>query len=722
MALAACAAAAEPPVAQLRPVTEKYGTVTLTDNYRWMEAADATELHAYMQASNAVAEAALARIPGRERLRRSIAAMASPTVAVSAVTPDGEQVFYLRRGPRDDVAKLIRRAAGGGVETVLVDPEALPDARPRAEIGQIFPSQDGSHVAYTLAETGPDSSVLRVLDVARNTTLPDRITGARYAAVTWDPQGNAFYYTRAEDQGQGAAAKAPVRLGVFIHHLGTDPSQDKLVLSSAHLPFPFSGRNILPRLIVPPSSEFALAVISDGVTPDLAIYTAPVAQLDQVPAPWQLVANQSDGVVEVAPSFSIAFMLTHNGAARLRVVSEDMADPGFANARTVLPEGAGVITGIAAAADALFVARREGVGMHLLRLGYNDSTPQDVALPFQGTIQAAFGGVGGLAADPRSSGVIFGLEGWVHPQTWMRYDQRLHRVLDLALVPAFPRDLTAYETIETTAKATDGTAIPLSIIRRKGTVLDHARPALVDAYGSYGYAFDPRFMPAALAWADEGGVYAVAHVRGGGEFGESWHQAGQFARKVNTASDMLACATALMTAGYTDTAHLTAFGNNAGALAAANAMLRSPAAFRAVALQAPLTNPLRASSYPDGDTAVAEFGNARNPAQLLALYAIDPYSQVQDGMEYPAVLLTTALIDPEIPAWQSAKFAARLLAASTSGRPVLLDVPADLTTTASARDAARADELSFLLWQVGAPGFQPGAVMAGDKPKKKRRR
>ena len=253
-------------------------------------------------------------------------------------------------------------------------------------------------------------------------------------------------------------------------------------------------------------------------------------------------------------------------------------------------------------------------------------------------------------------------------------------------------------------------------------MLDHARPALVDAYGSYGYAFDPRFMPAALAWADEGGVYAVAHVRGGGEFGESWHQAGQFARKVNTASDMLACATALMTAGYTDTAHLTAFGNNAGALAAANAMLRSPAAFRAVALQAPLTNPLRASSYPDGDTAVAEFGNARNPAQLLALYAIDPYSQVQDGMEYPAVLLTTALIDPEIPAWQSAKFAARLLAASTSGRPVLLDVPADLTTTASARDAARADELSFLLWQVGAPGFQPGAVMAGDKPKKKRRR
>jgi prolyl oligopeptidase len=507
-----------------------------------------------------------------------------------------------------------------------------------------------------------------------------------------------------------------------MHRLGTDPSQDKQVLSAEHLPFPFHGRNILPRLIVPPSSEFALAVISDGVTPDLAVYAAPVAQLDQVPAPWQLVANQGDGVIEVAPSFSIAFMLTHSGASRLRVVSEDMADPGFANARTVLPESAGVVTGIAAAADALFVARREGVGMHLLRLDYNDSTPQDVTLPFQGTIPAAFGSDGGLDADPRSPGVIFGLEGWTHPQTWMRYDQRVHRVLDLALVPPFPRDLSVYESIETTAKASDGTAIPLSIIQRKGTAMDHARPTLVDAYGSYGYAFDPRFMPAALAWADEGGVYAVAHVRGGGEFGEAWHQAGQFAKKVNTASDMLACATALMTAGYTDTAHLTAFGNNAGALAAANAMLRSPAAFRAVTLQAGLTNPLRADAYPNGDSAVAEFGNARNPAQLLPLYAIDPFSQVQDNVAYPAVLLTTAQDDPEIPSWQSAKFAARLAAASTSGRPVLLDAPADLITTAAARDMARADELSFLLWQVGAPGFQPGAVLANSEKQRRRHR
>jgi prolyl oligopeptidase len=726
--MAGSAAAAEPTVvAQIRPVAEKYGSTAIIDNYRWMEDPNSAELKAFMDASSAVAQAALDRIAGRERLRRTIDSLAMPTVTVSNVKPDGEQLFYLKRGPTDDVARLVSRGMAGGEEHVLVDPEALPDAKPRAEIEDIWPSQDGSHVAYTLAESGPDTAVLRILDVSRHTTLDERIAGARYAYVTWDPDGSAFYYTHAEMNGTADAkadpkadAKPRVKLAVFRHKLGDDPAQDRLILSGAHLPFPFSGDNVIPRLIIPPSSDYAIAAVSDGVSPNIAVYASPVAQLDQSPAPWQSLASQDDGVIQVAPSFSIAFMLTNKGADRLKVVSEDMADPGFANARTVLPEGAGVITGIAAVADALFVARRDTIGMHLLRLDYNDSTPNDVHLPYAGTIPPGFGGPGGLAADPRSPGVLFSLAGWTHPQTWMRYDQRVHRVQDIGLVPKFPVDLTGYDSIETTAKARDGTSIPLSIIMRKGTPLDHARPAVVEAYGSYGYAFDPRFMPNALAFANEGGVYAIAHVRGGGELGEAWHEAGRFAKKVNTASDMLACAYALTQAGYTDAAHLTAFGRNAGALAAANAMIRAPAAFRAVALQAGLTNPMRAYAYKGGDAAAAEFGAPTNPAQLPQLFAIDAYNQVQEGVEYPAVLLTTAPQDAEIPPWQSAKLAARLQAATTSGRPIFLHVPADLTTTAAARDAADADQLAFLLWQIGAPGFQQAAPQA-EKPKHKTR-
>jgi prolyl oligopeptidase len=729
--LAACPAAADPPVAQIRPVAETYGKTTIIDNYRWMEAPDSAELKAYMQASSAIASADLARIPGRDRLRHTIDALSVPAVTVTSVTPDGEQLFYLKRGPGDDVAHLVARTASGGDELLLVDPEALPDVKPHTEIGQIFPSQDGSHVAYTLTDSGPDSAVLRILDVRRHTTLPERITGARFAALAWNAEGNGFYYTHAElgvDSGAAAssagaaATKPPLRLAVYLHKLGNDPSQDTLILSGSRLPFEFHGANVIPRLVLPPSSDYALAVISDGVSPDLAVYAAPVAQLDQIPAPWQNLANQSDGVIEVAPSFSIAFMLTHSGADRLRIVSEDMADPGFDKTRTVLPEGDGVVTGIAAAADALFVARRDGVGMHLLRLSYNDSTPDEVRLPFTGTIPPSFGGPGGLVADPRSSGVLFSLAGWTHPQTWMRYDQKVHRVQDIGLVPPFPKDLSGYDTVETTAKGRDGTNIPLSIIMRHGTPMDHARPALVQAYGSYGYSFDPRFMPAAIAWADEGGVYAIAHVRGGGEFGEAWHAAGRFANKVNTASDMLACAYALTAAGYTDAAHLTAFGENAGALAAANAMIRAPSAFRAVALQAGLANPMRAYAYPGGDMAAAEFGTPTNPAQLPLVFAVDALNQVQDGVEYPAVLLSTAPTDREIPPWQSAKLAARLQAATTSGRPVLLFVPPDLTTTAAARSAADADRMAFLLWQVGAPGFQPGAAgSSGEKQRHKRR-
>jgi prolyl oligopeptidase len=714
LALAAAPAAAGPPVAQIRPVAEKYGDTTIIDNYRWMEAPNAAELKAFMQASSAVAGAALARLPGRDRLRRTIDAFAMPAFTVSDVTPDGEQIYYLKRGPSDDVARLVTRAARGGAEDVLIDPEALPDAHPRAQIDRFYPSQDGGHIAYTLAETGPDSAVLRVLDVQRHATMPERIPGARYASVAWDPSGDAFYYTRADGAAArpppGAKAKRPLILSVFRHRLGEDPAQDRLILSGASLPFPFHGPNIIPRLVVPPASDYALAVVSDGVSPDLEIYAAPVAQLDQVPAPWQQIAAQADGVVQVSSSFSIAFMLTRKGTDHLKVVSEDLADPGFGNARTVLPASGTVLTGIAAAADALFVARRDGVGMHLLRLGYNDTAAEDVQLPYVGTIPPGFGGPGGLAADPRSPGAFFSLAGWTHPQSWMHYDQRLHKVMDLGLVPPFPRDLSGYDAIETSARAKDGTSIPLSLIMRKGTTRDHARPALVEAYGSYGYAFDPRFLPAALAWADEGGIYAIAHVRGGGEFGEAWHAAARFATKANTASDMLSCAYELTARGYTEAARTTAFGRNAGALAAANAMIRSPAAFRAVALQAGLTNPIRAYAYPQSDAAAAEFGSPMNAAQLPQVYAIDPFNQVRDGIDYPAVFLSTAQQDADIQPWQSAKLAARLQAATTSGRPVLLYAPVDLTTTSAARDAADADSLAFLLWQIGAAGFQPGAA------------
>jgi prolyl oligopeptidase len=230
----------------------------------------------------------------------------------------------------------------------------------------------------------------------------------------------------------------------------------------------------------------------------------------------------------------------------------------------------------------------------------------------------------------------------------------------------------------------------------------------------------------ALAWADQGGVFAIAHVRGGGELGESWHQAGTMARKMTAATDLLACASALIKDGYTDPTHLAAMGTNAGALAIGNAITLQPGLFRAALIRAGLNNPLRAEYQPGHDTDILELGDVTIPLQQAAVLSIDPYMQVKDGLAYPAVLLTSSVNDMHEPVWETAKMAARLQAATTSGRPVLMHIAFDEGSdgpTRAQRDISEAGEMSFLLWQLGVPGFEPGApVAAARKGRHARRR
>ena len=710
LAMPPAIAATAPPVAQIRPVTDHYGATTLVDNYRWIEAQPNPELRAFMTAETAQADAALARLPGREKLAHAIAALDFPAVVVPGVVQDGDAIFYLYRGATDDVARLMSRGIVGGDQHLLVDPEALPDAPMHSEIGAFAPSPDGSYVAYVLANAGPDSSVLRVHSVANNTELVEHIADARFAAVTWQADSTSFYYTRPVDTGAGDAPAGAARwrhLGAFLHKVDTTPARDILVLDAAHLPFPFHGQHIIPRLVLPPGSDYALAVVTDGVSPEIAVYAVPASQLAQQPAPWVAISPQGAGATQVAVSGSLAFLVTRQDAPTFRVISEDMADPGIDHARTVLPADQGVITGIAAGSDALYVARRQGVGMHLLRLDYHASVAEEVRLPFEGTIKPSFDEEGGLVADPRGAGALFSLESWVHPRTWLRFDSHLRRAVDAALVPPPPQDFSAYQAIETTATARDGTKIPLSIITRRDVVRDHVRPSLLEAYGSYGYAYDPRYMPEALAWADQGGVFAVAHVRGGGELGPPWHAAGQFANKPNTVTDFLTCADRLTALGYSDPMHRAALATNAGAVAVGAAITWQPSAFRAVVLRDGLLNPLRSEDTGKPDSTI-EFGSAHDPAQFANLLPIDAYSQIKEGVEYPAVLLSAHIDDPSVPAWQSAKMAARLSAATTSGYPILLRVAGDgPPETRAARAQTQAGDLAFLLWQLGAPDFQP---------------
>ncbi len=299
----------------------------------------------------------------------------------------------------------------------------------------------------------------------------------------------------------------------------------------------------------------------------------------------------------------------------------------------------------------------------------------------------------------------------MHPHVWLHYDPTARRLTDTHILPGFPRDLSGYETVETTATASDGTRIPLSIVTRKGLPHDGKRPTYLVGYGSYGISYDPAFSPTFLPWLDRGGIYAIAHVRGGGEGGQAWHDGGKIATKQNTVHDFIACAEALVARGYTDPAHLGGEGNSAGGILIGGAITQRPDLFRAALIRVGATNTLREEYTVGGPANIPEFGTVQDSSQFPAMLAMDAYNHVREGVAYPATLLTGGLNDPRVTVWIPAKMTAKLQASSSSGRPVLFRVEFDaghgIGSTRTQRDDETADEFAFLLWQFGEAGYQP---------------
>ncbi len=696
-----------PPVAQARPVTDDYFGTRITDPYRWMEGEPKPQFPDYLHAQNDYARAVLGRIPGRDALAREIGALSGAAARVRTVQLAGGRLFYLKRDAGAQIDRLYVADATGH-ETLLVDPSSLGTAGKHAEIDQFEPSDDGALVAYGISIGGSEDSTLHVIETATRTVRPDTIDRAQFAALSWAPDGGSFFFTRLP---AGSAAARPdqqyAHMRVYRHVLGTDPARDATVLDSDHLPFAFQAAAAFPSVAVNPGSAYALAALSDGVSPEVTLYSAPLADLLAGRPAWRQVVVQSDGVVGVAVRGDRVDLLTHKDAPRFRIVETGLAAPDFAAARTVVPQADGVLTGLAAAKDGLYFASRDGAVFTLHRLAAEATQPQTIALPFAGTISQD----GGLVTDPERPGALVSLESWVRPHVWLRYDAASNTLGDTGILPPFPRDLSGYESVETSATAPDGTKVPLSIITRKGIAHDGRRPTYLVGYGSYGISYDPAFSPTFLPWLDRGGVYAVAHVRGGGERGQAWHDAGKIATKQNTIHDFIAAAETLVAQGYTDKGHLGGEGTSAGGILIGGVITQRPDLFRAALIRVGATNTLREQYTAGGPANIPEFGDATHRDQFPAMLAMDAYNHVRKRVDYPAVLLTGGADDPRVTVWIPAKMTAKLQADTASGRPVLFRVEFDaghgIGSTRRQRDDETADEFAFLLWQFGEAGFQP---------------
>jgi prolyl oligopeptidase len=703
LALGTPAGAADaPPVAAVKPVTESFFGTDVTDPYRWMENTASPDFLNWIKGQAAYSRAVLDRVPGRDALLKRVVELDNAGILIRDLQIAGGKYFYQKTVPGAANFALTMRVGTGGAEKILVDPEKLGGKDGHVALDWYKPSPDGRYVAFGLSVGGSEDSTLHILDLDTSKELPDRIDRARFADPSWLPDGKSFFYAR---MAKGAAGVDKYKnIKVFQHSLGADPEQDGLVFASdlsAAAPF---APDDFPSVTVTPGSDIAIAVATHGVRNELTIFAAPVDQLKGATTPWVKVADVDDAVTRWTLHGHALYLLSHKDASRFKVWKLDAAHPDLAKAELAVPPSEVVIRGIGAAGDGLYLDDLDGGIGKVRRLAYDAAGPEAVKLPVKGSVD-------GLFTDPRVLGATFSLESWVVSRGWYEYQPTAKAVVDTKILPKSPIDVSGYTSQEVKVKGPDGVEIPVSIVHKKGLKLDGKRPVWLTAYGSYGITINPVFAPRYLALLDRGGVWAIAHVRGGGEYGEDWHRAGQKLTKQNTITDLVTAAQYLFDRHYTTPAMIAIQGGSAGGITVGGALTQHPEMFRVVLDDVGATNALRGEFSENGPPNIPEFGTVTTEEGFKGLLAMDAYQHVKDGTPYPAVMVTTGINDPRVPAWEPSKMAARLQAATSSQRPILLRVDFDaghgLGSTKLQRDQEFADKLAFMFWQFGVPAYQP---------------
>lgn len=684
-----------PPPATPRPQALVYHGETVEDPFLWMEDAGHPELEGWVRGRADAAARTIAEIPGRAGLMSRLEALLAARTSIHSLQTAGGRVFYLKSAPGSDVDRLFVRDSTTERERLLFDPATLDEGRRRFAVNYFRASPDGKRIALGVSASGSEDAVLRFLDAGSGAALDEPIDRVVFGqSVFWTPDGRGVLYNRLRRLGSDEpAVRRYAASTVFLHRMGDPVSKDRPIFGrEASTEVPFSDFNV-PLVGVGPRADFMIGVVARGVQKALAIYSAPVSSLERGPVVWRKAVDRDEGAFSPAGLGDDLFLLSGREAPRFKVIRRRMSSPD-SPATVILPESRVVLTALVAAADGLYVQGMEGGLSRLYRISYRTWRVESADLPVSGTIRE-------VASDPTRPGVLFRMESWTMPPRWFSWNQSSGRIRDTGWLTAAAADFSGIESREITVTGSDGALVPLSIVFRKGLPLDGSSPAILEAYGAYGAAMTPSFSPSLLAWLERGGVWALAHVRGGGEYGEDWHRAGMLENKPNSVKDLMACAGYLVDRGFTSRSRLGAWGASAGGVVIGGAMAERPDLFSAIVIDAGLLDCLRRENEANAQLGTAEFGSVGTPAGYRALLAMSPYHKIKAGTAYPAVLLCTGLNDPRVSPWQSFKMAARLQAATSSGRPVLLRVDRDaghgIGETRSREGAKLADIYAFFM-------------------------
>ncbi|QUQ68582.1 prolyl oligopeptidase family serine peptidase [Kutzneria sp. CA-103260] len=666
----------------------------LADPYRWMER-NGPELRDWLLDQGKAAEQHFAGLPRRDELLARLDELTKDSVDLRGFSMAGDRVFFLRQ--TGDVPALVVRE--GGEERVLLDPATF-EGDEHSNIDWYSPSPDGALVACGISLGGSEQSQVSVLDVATGELTPTTLRNAMQGNPAWLPDGSGFVchcypvpdpaLPPARRRDNSVTWFQPIGSGepTVVARRGHNPSLPMAPIDRAFV-------------LLPATSELMFAVVShaavgDSITEQMSaftLYAAPRSGLGSTATcQWRKIADPSDDVTGYAVHGDTLYVITHKDAPRAEIQAWSLTDGAR---RTVVPGGDRAVLGVEVVGEHLLVRDVDAGTARLRRIPLAGGEIEDVPLPAGGTIQQWT-----AHADGRSALIVF--SSWTQSPTAYRYDGRLH---DTGWIPPSPVDFGGIEVTQLSAPARDGALIPLTVLHRKGIVLDGGNPTLLTGYGSYGYVVPRSFNPRLLPWLERGGVYALAGLRGGGDHGDEWHLAGRLLNKENTITDLVDCAEHLVAAGYTRPERLAGSGGSAGGIPTGGAIVRRPDLWAAMVMEVAVSNTTRMEFTDNGPINTPEFGSVATEEGLAALLIADGYLRVEDGVEYPAVLLTVGLNDPRVPAWQPAKMAARLQAATASDRPVLLRVEVHgghgFGATRAQRNAETADIYAFVASRTG---------------------
>jgi prolyl oligopeptidase len=689
------------PPTHATPVTDTYFGVSVTDSYRWLENVDDPGVRSWLKAQADFTAGILDRIPGRDSLLADFVRLdAMKPANISSVTRKNGRYFYKKTLASERVGRLFYREGIQGKETLLFDPTAGAGGK-SVSISFYEVTEDGKKVAIGVAEEGSESATIRILNVDTGRFYPESIAPCWQGVGGWTKDGLGFTYNLMNSTDVHAIDRE-LNTKTYYHAVGTDQKRDAEILSAAR--YPALGMKPQDIPLVTFSADFRwIFAIAASVQNELTLFVAPAGELLGERIAWRPLLKPDDGVVSFVTHGDEAYLLSHEGAARYKIVATSLLTPDVAGAAEIMPQGPTTIDGLVDMKDYLLATTTDGINNRLYRYAFADRKWEEVALPRKGTAL-----VSNFDITSNDGQVI--LSSWSKPTERYEIDAAKGALALSALnVPVtYPgTDDIVVEEVE--APGQDGTPVPLSIVYNRKLVRDGSANCYLTGYGAYGISNPPYFDLMNLGLVNRGVIVATAHVRGGGEKGHDWYQAGYKATKPNTWRDFISCAEYLERNRYSSPEKLFGEGTSAGGVLIGRAITERPDVFGAAICNVPCANMLREENSPNGPINVPEFGTVKDSAECRAVLEMDALSHVRPGTRYPAVICVGGLNDPRVIVWQPAKFAAALQGATSSGRPVLLQVNYDsghFTEDKKVTFRNWANMFSFCLWQTGHPQFK----------------